>query len=479
MFDFNMTNDMPIMDEVVFKIHKNRYFEFDPLRYVNGSVSSVSAFTCDRDIFPTCLDWICSKIIENKWALFYCLPNKSLEQCLNLIYTDNDVHSFFADAESNEEDAALRCSSSSPFSTRIKRKGGKTTKEGLRKKAKGKQKLVDDEPVGRKSVKTSRKGKEIMYELLGPSPTKESRVVVSNYKKAIVNEKAKMVEVEDVGLVQDKVDVGNKEDVGTRRNMFSLLAPGNKHKQPVGSATKVQGSTVKISFVQESTSTETSMDDWSGSAKSFSNPIYAYFARTNELPENYCVFEINYDGVFNEYSLRCSLEEGLTIVEGDGDMNKLYDIAENVADELVLDDNWQYEGLAVDDVGGSSKHCDLVHENVVYKGHSLPNMDKERFSNNVVLDDVVTDTLAYTLPLVLKKKCRNKVNVTRKTRCLNNSKSMRLRKGCGKRVAIGGHGRGLGRFIGLNVDAVDDDPQVTKQVSLPARSSNTEVKDLE
>nr|GEV85036.1 hypothetical protein [Tanacetum cinerariifolium] len=95
------------------------------------------------------------------------------------------------------------------------------------------------------------------------------------------------------------------------------------------------------------------------------------------------------------------------------------------ADELVLDDNWQYEGLVVDDVGGSIKHCDLVHENVVYKGHSLPNMDKERFLNNVVLDDVVTDTLAYTLP---------------------------------KRVAIGGHGRGLGRLIGLNVDAVDDDP---------------------
>ncbi|GKB13048.1 hypothetical protein Tco_0846971 [Tanacetum coccineum] len=143
---------------------------------------------------------------------------------------------------------------------------------------------------------------------------------------------------------------------------------------------------------------------------------------------------------------------------------------DSVTDELVLDDNWKYEGLVVDDVGGSSKHCDLVHENV-YNGHSLPNMDIERFSNNVVLDDVVTDTLVYTLLLLLKKKCRNKVNLTRKTR--------RLRKGCGKRVAIGGHGRGLGRLIGLNVDAVDDDPHVTKQVSLPARSSNTELKDLE
>ncbi|GKE88880.1 hypothetical protein Tco_1566355, partial [Tanacetum coccineum] len=91
----------------------------------------------------------------------------------------------------------------------------------------------------------------------------------------------------------------------------------------------------------------------------------------------------------------------------------------------------------------------------------------------------VTDTLAYTLSLVLKKKCSNKVYVTRKTICLNNSKTRRLRKGYGKKVAIGGHGRGLGRLIRLNVDVVDDDPQVRKQVSLPARSSNTEVKDLE
>ncbi|GJX92953.1 hypothetical protein Tco_0347539 [Tanacetum coccineum] len=55
-----------------------------------------------------------------------------------------------------------------------------------------------------------------MYEFPGPSPTKESQVSVTNYKRAIVNRKAKMVEVEDVGLVQ-----------------------------PVGSTTKVQKSTTK------------------------------------------------------------------------------------------------------------------------------------------------------------------------------------------------------------------------------------------
>ncbi|GJW85589.1 hypothetical protein Tco_0158734 [Tanacetum coccineum] len=129
-----MKDDVPILDEVVFKIHKNGYFEFHPL-------------------------------------------------------------------------------SSTPFSTRIKRKCGKTTNSGLRKKVKAG--MVDDEPVGRKSIQTSHKGKEIIYELPG-SPTKESQVV-TNYKRTIVNGKAKMVEVEDVCLVQEKV-----------------------------SAKKVQGSTVKV-----------------------------------------------------------------------------------------------------------------------------------------------------------------------------------------------------------------------------------------
>ncbi|GKD27693.1 hypothetical protein Tco_1233907 [Tanacetum coccineum] len=95
-----------------------------------------------------------------------------------------------------EEDVALRCYSSSPFTTMIKRRGGKTSKVGLRKKTKPR--MVDDEPVGRKSGQTSRKGKEIMYEFPAGTPTKE-REVVTNYKKAIINGKAKMVE--DVGPV--------------------------------------------------------------------------------------------------------------------------------------------------------------------------------------------------------------------------------------------------------------------------------------
>ncbi|GJZ37256.1 hypothetical protein Tco_0583447 [Tanacetum coccineum] len=124
-------------------------------------------------------------------------------------------------------------------------KHGKTTKEGLRKKVKPG--MVDDEPVGRKSIQTSRKGKKIIYELPG-TPTKESQVVVTNYKRAIVSGKAKMVEVEDVGLVQEKVDVGIKQDVRRRTNVLGSMAPVNLQKKPGVSAKKVQGSNVKVEY---------------------------------------------------------------------------------------------------------------------------------------------------------------------------------------------------------------------------------------
>ncbi|GJR91385.1 integrase, catalytic region, zinc finger, CCHC-type containing protein [Tanacetum coccineum] len=151
---------------------------------------------------------------------------------------------------------------------------------------------------------------------------------------------------------------------------------------------------------------------------------------------------------------------------------------DSVADEIVLHDNWKYEGLSLDghiDVGGPTTWCDLVHECVVENGDSLPIMDKECFSNNVVLDDVVHAN-RKSMPLLLMKKGRNKVSVTRKSRCLNNSKTFRLRKGFGKRVACGANTRRLGGLIGLNVHVVDEVSQVTKQGSLSAGSSNTEDK---
>ncbi|GJR71040.1 hypothetical protein Tco_0083405 [Tanacetum coccineum] len=462
-----------------------------------------------------------------------------------------------------------------------------------------KEREVDDDVVGRNSIRTRRKGKEIMVEF-SCTPANEKKVVVNNYIRALINGKYRMVEVADVGLVEDELNPLNKKDIG---------------KKPIGSATDVQEFPVKAEYFF---SDDTSM--------------------TNEVPANYFVFEVHYNGVFSEYPLRyehgktltlklsksnkmlfskmldmlsyklechiwaifvcsprCSLGEGLTIVEDDGDMEKLYAIAEkyglvnfyiahipenlaeyyfknltldasdeevkskvkshekrkldasamsphelvdwaeqeagspylrtppikprrkgiefpcknlfadflhcdSVADEIVLHDNWKYEGLSLDgpiDVGGPTTWCDLVHECVVENGDSLPIMDKECFSNNVVLDDVVPANRKST-PLLLMKKGRNKVSFTRKSRCVKNSKTFSLRKGCGKRVACGANTRRLGGLMGLNVqtfrarkgwgkespnkDQCQLDPPNTEDKdlgSVSAGSSNTADKDLE
>ncbi|GJW31266.1 hypothetical protein Tco_0051298 [Tanacetum coccineum] len=172
---------MYMSKEVAFKIHTKGHFEYDPLRYVNGSVSLVCAFTSDMDVFPTCLDHILFEVKEHKWALFYCLPKKSLEKGLKLLHTDNDVHSFFEPA----------CFSSTPFTTKFKRKIRKSTMVGLRKKVQTC--VILSEGVERKTKKGTHKGKENLIEDEGIC-RKGSKHVVTIYKRALVNRKENMVE---------------------------------------------------------------------------------------------------------------------------------------------------------------------------------------------------------------------------------------------------------------------------------------------
>ncbi|GJV28218.1 hypothetical protein Tco_1384666 [Tanacetum coccineum] len=195
-------------DEVVFN---KGHFEYDPLRYVNGSVSCVSAFTHDKDVFPRCLNHIMSEIDERKWALFYRIPKKKL-----------------LDKEWEEDDAGLRWCSSTPFDTRYKRKTSKSKKtyvihdEGSgrkRKKSlvnggnKGKEKVFEDEGADKKRKKTlvtgGSKGKEKVFE------DEVNQGVVTIYKRAMVNGKSKMVEVEGaVKTGRDRgVVIGGKEEV--------------------------------------------------------------------------------------------------------------------------------------------------------------------------------------------------------------------------------------------------------------------------
>ncbi|GJS13066.1 hypothetical protein Tco_0407538 [Tanacetum coccineum] len=344
-----------------------------------------------------------------------------------------------------KEDTALRCSSSSPFSTRIKRKGGKTTKKGLRKKAKRSKKMVDDEPVGRKSVTTSRKEKEIMYEFPGPSPTKESQVSVTNYKRVIVNGKAKMVEVEDVGLVKCRCSLEEGltivEGDGDMNKLYDIAEKYGLINLYIAHLPKNLAE-----YYYKNLTLDASDEEVKSKQKSYEKrKLDACFMSPHEL------VECEQQEAGSPYLRTPPLNPRRKGIEFPC-KNLFRDFlhCDSVADEVVLHDNWQYKGLALDgyiDVGGSGKHCDLEHENVVDNGHSLLNMDKEIFSNNFVLE---------------------------LTRCLNNSKTMRLRKGHGKRVACGANNRRLGSFIVLNVHAVDDDPHVTKQVSLTAGSSNSE-----
>nr|GEU30427.1 phospholipase-like protein [Tanacetum cinerariifolium] len=86
-------------------------------------------------------------------------------------------------------------------------------------------------------------GKEKVDEFLAATPTKEHQVVVANYKRAIVNRKAKMVEV--VAPIQENVDVGIKHE-DKKKIVLGSMAPANFVKNPVVSASMGQGSSVKV-----------------------------------------------------------------------------------------------------------------------------------------------------------------------------------------------------------------------------------------
>ncbi|GJY50640.1 hypothetical protein Tco_0441487 [Tanacetum coccineum] len=168
-----------------------------------------------------------------------CSFNNDLkDHCLKLLHTDNDVHSFFDAALKNgsihlyvahkkqnlgkyyyknmeweEDDAGLRYCSSTPFDTRFKRKISKSKKTGVihdegagrkRKKSlvnrgnKGKEKVFEDEGADKKQKKTlvngGSKGKEKVFEDECMC-SNGNQGVVTIYKRAMVNGKAKMVEV--------------------------------------------------------------------------------------------------------------------------------------------------------------------------------------------------------------------------------------------------------------------------------------------
>nr|GEW50333.1 pentatricopeptide repeat-containing protein [Tanacetum cinerariifolium] len=242
------------IDEVVFKIHTKGYFEYNPLRYVNGSIHCVSSFTYDKDVFQQCLNHIMFEIDEPKWALFYRKPKQLLEKGLKLLHTNNDVYSlinasirngsinlyvahkkqnlgkyYYKNMKWEEEDDGLRCSNLTPFLTRVK------TKIRKRKKTS----VIHDEGDDRKKslVTEGRKGNEKVIEDEGIR-SKGNKADVTIYKRAMVNGKAKMIE--DVGAVKrgkDRgvvikdggfINDGEKETVVTKRDIGSRKTEGKR-----------------------------------------------------------------------------------------------------------------------------------------------------------------------------------------------------------------------------------------------------------
>ncbi|GKE55638.1 hypothetical protein Tco_1494823, partial [Tanacetum coccineum] len=66
-------------DNVVFRIHYNGVFKYAPLRYEQFTVLEMHACTIDRVMFSHLLDMLVSKLKDNIWALFFCMPELDIQ----------------------------------------------------------------------------------------------------------------------------------------------------------------------------------------------------------------------------------------------------------------------------------------------------------------------------------------------------------------------------------------------------------------
>nr|GEV31415.1 hypothetical protein [Tanacetum cinerariifolium] len=123
------------------------------------------------------------------------------------------------------------------------------------------------------------------------------------------------------------------------------------------------------------------------------------------------------------------------------------DVASVTFDELVT---WDKEESISPILRTSPLKPRRIDEPVGFDDHSLSGKSKDKFSNEVVLDDVVSLTTT-TLSLLLKRKGKSRVKFTRMRAIIKRSKMLSLRKSVRSNY---------GRFvtvIGLNEDVGDDD----------------------
>ncbi|GJX57388.1 hypothetical protein Tco_0287285 [Tanacetum coccineum] len=90
---------MDRLGNVVFRIHYNGVFQYDPLRYEQYRVSEMQACIIDRIMFSQLLDMLVAKVKDNIWALFICIPGLDIDSDgLKLIESNADVHALYDQA---------------------------------------------------------------------------------------------------------------------------------------------------------------------------------------------------------------------------------------------------------------------------------------------------------------------------------------------------------------------------------------------
>ncbi|GKA92749.1 hypothetical protein Tco_0814674 [Tanacetum coccineum] len=90
----NPSGVMDRHDDVVFMIHYNGVFKYDPLRYEQFRV--VEACTTDRVMFSPLLDMLVAKLKNNIWALFLCILGLDIDSSgMKLIKNDANVHGLY------------------------------------------------------------------------------------------------------------------------------------------------------------------------------------------------------------------------------------------------------------------------------------------------------------------------------------------------------------------------------------------------
>ena len=95
---------MEIPLDVVFKIHYNGVFMFDPLRYEYGREIVMEASTDSRIMFSPLLDLLVAKIRQNIWALYLCIPELDIDSGgLKIIENDVDVHALYDLAKTHKK----------------------------------------------------------------------------------------------------------------------------------------------------------------------------------------------------------------------------------------------------------------------------------------------------------------------------------------------------------------------------------------